>query len=161
MTAVVLCLPGGEGEGHQNALYPGARRGQAELHPPVVHQVKLHIPTTGIGDTRLSSCFSQVEHEQAHRSKVNWDLAPTGGRSPSSPDLLPVFLLLGEGLIEVLVDDGKVAGHHGAGAALHEAEGLLLARRVQVVKEDPPDAPGLPSVADVEVPVTPGQKTIM
>lgn len=58
----------------------------------------------------------------------------------------------------MLVNDGKVAGHHSAGAALHEAERLLLARRVQVVKEDPPDAPGLPSVADVEVSVTPGQK---
>lgn len=38
-------LPGSEGEGHEDALDSGAGGGQAELHPPVVHQVELHVPT--------------------------------------------------------------------------------------------------------------------
>lgn len=41
-----LLLPGGEGERHQNALDPGAGRGQAKLHSPVVHQVELHVSAT-------------------------------------------------------------------------------------------------------------------
>lgn len=41
-----LLLPGGEGERHQDALDPGAGRGQAELHASVVHQVELHISAT-------------------------------------------------------------------------------------------------------------------
>lgn len=56
----------------------------------------------------------------------------------------------------MFVDDGKVAGHHGACTALDKVERLFLIWRVQVVKEDPSYATGLSSVADVEVPVTPG-----
>lgn len=41
-----VTLPGSEREGHQNALDSGAGRGQAKLHSPVVHQVKLHISAT-------------------------------------------------------------------------------------------------------------------
>lgn len=41
-----VILPGSEREGHEDALNSGARRGQAKLHPPVVHQVELHISTT-------------------------------------------------------------------------------------------------------------------
>lgn len=37
-------LPCGEWEGHEDALDSWAGRGQAKLHSPVVHQVKLHIP---------------------------------------------------------------------------------------------------------------------
>lgn len=76
--------------------------------------------------------------------------------SPSSSNLLPVLLLLSEGVIEVFVHDGEVAGHHCAGAALHKVKGLFLTRRVQVVEEDAADASGLSSVPDVEVPIAPG-----
>lgn len=41
-----LPVPGGEGERHQDALDPGAGRGQAKLHSPVVHQVELHVSAT-------------------------------------------------------------------------------------------------------------------
>ena len=75
--------------------------------------------------------------------------------SPSSAELLPPLLLGGEGVVPVLVHQRDVARHHRGGAAPDEAERLLLAGGVQVVKEDAPDATRLPPVADVEVPVTP------
>lgn len=40
-----VSVPGSEGEGHQDALDSGAGSGQAELHPPVVDQVELHVST--------------------------------------------------------------------------------------------------------------------
>lgn len=80
--------------------------------------------------------------------------------SPSSSNLLPVLLLLIEGVVEVFVDDGQVAGHHGAGAALHKAKGLFLTGGVQVVEEDAADTAGLSSVPDVEVPITPGGEVV-
>lgn len=76
--------------------------------------------------------------------------------SPSSSNLLPVLLLLSEGVVEVFVDDGQVAGHHGASAALHKVKGLVLTRGVQVVEEDAAYTSGLSSVPDVEVAITPG-----
>lgn len=54
-----VILPGSEGEGHENALNSGARRGQAKLHSPVIHQVELHISTTETHKTycrHLASC---------------------------------------------------------------------------------------------------------
>lgn len=46
-------LPGSEGEGHQNALDSGARRGQAKLHSAVIHQVELHISTINTQQSTL------------------------------------------------------------------------------------------------------------
>lgn len=37
------CLPGSEGEGHEDALNSRARSSQAKLHSPVIHQIELHI----------------------------------------------------------------------------------------------------------------------
>lgn len=56
----------------------------------------------------------------------------------------------------MLVDDGQVARHHSAGAALHKIKGLFLTGRVQVIEEDATYTSGLSSVPDVEVPITPG-----
>lgn len=75
--------------------------------------------------------------------------------SPAASDLLPVFLLLREGVAEVFADDGQVARHHCLSAALHKAEHLLLTRRVQIVKENPADAPSLVAMSDEEVAVAP------
>lgn len=80
--------------------------------------------------------------------------------SPASSNLLPVLLLIRKRVIEMFVHDGQIAGHHRAGAALDEAEHFLLIRGVQVVKEDSSYTAGLSSVADVEVPVTPGQHAV-
>lgn len=41
-----ISLPGGEGEGHEDALDSRAWGGQTELHSPVIHQIELHISTT-------------------------------------------------------------------------------------------------------------------
>lgn len=80
--------------------------------------------------------------------------------SPASSNLLPVLLLIRKRVIEMFVHDGQIAGHHRAGAALDEAEHFLLIRGVQVVKEDSSYTAGLSSVADIEVPVTPGQHAV-
>lgn len=58
----------------------------------------------------------------------------------------------------MLVHNGQVTGHYSASTALDEVESLLLTRRVQVVKEDPPYSTSLTSVANVEVSVTPGHQ---
>lgn len=53
-------LPGGEWEGHEDALDSRAGRGQAKLHSPVVHQVKLHVPAEQhiltVGSERAVHC---------------------------------------------------------------------------------------------------------
>lgn len=61
----------------------------------------------------------------------------------------------------MFVHNGQIAGHHSAGAALDKAEHLLLIRGVQVVKEDSSYTAALSSVADVEVPITPGQHAVI
>lgn len=38
-----VSLPGSKGEGHDDALNSGARRGQTKLYSSVIHQVELHI----------------------------------------------------------------------------------------------------------------------
>lgn len=58
----------------------------------------------------------------------------------------------------MFVHDGQVTGHHSAGTALDEVECLLLTRGVQVIEEDSSYTPSLPSVPDVEVPVTPSDQ---
>lgn len=82
-------------------------------------------------------------------------LKRSGCHSPAASDLLPVFLLLRERVVEVFADDGQVARHHRLGAALHKAEHLLLTRRVQIVEENPADAPSLVAMSDEEVTITP------
>lgn len=77
---------------------------------------------------------------------------------PSSSNLLPVLLLIGKRVVEMLVDDGEVAGHHGAGTALHKVECLLLTWGVQVIEEDPSYSTSLSSVAHEKVAVTPGRQ---
>lgn len=77
---------------------------------------------------------------------------------PAASDLLPVFLLLSKRIGEVFTDDGQVARHHRLGAALHEAEGLLLTWEIQIIKENPADAPSLIPMTDVEVTVTPERR---
>lgn len=51
--------------------------------------------------------------------------------------------------------DGQVTRHHRARTALDEVERFLLTWGVQVIEEDPSDAPSLSSVPDVEVSVAP------
>lgn len=68
-----LLLPGGEGERHQDALDPGAGRGQAKLHSPVVHQVELHISAAQSQTQVISNAASShsITEEYSHSQK-NW-----------------------------------------------------------------------------------------
>lgn len=58
-----VALRGCEGEGHEDALDSGARRGQAELHSPVVHQVELHIPARRIQNTSFHRIYSPTRSD--------------------------------------------------------------------------------------------------
>ena len=74
----------------------------------------------------------------------------------TSPDELPVSLLLAVGLVLVLGHEGEVGGDDGVAAGLDKLETLVLARSVEIIKEDAADAPGHVPMLDPEVVVTPG-----
>ena len=72
-------------------------------------------------------------------------------------DLLPLLLLLGEGHVLALVDDGDVVGRKRLECVLDEGKRVLLVGHglVQIVKEDAADAARLAPVLVVEVLIAP------
>lgn len=97
----------------------------------------------------------QIKKTLSNSSVLFFCKTNIGRYSPASSHLLPIFLVSSKRVLQVFVYYGQIAGHHSAGAALDEAERLLLTRGIQVIKEDPSDTPSLSSMADVEVSVTP------
>ncbi len=75
---------------------------------------------------------------------------------PTAADLLPLLLLLGEGVVLVLLDDGAVSvddASQGFLGALEDGVGVAV---VQVVEEDSAQPASLVAVGDHEVAVGPG-----
>mmetsp|Transcript_6785 Transcript_6785/g.20085 ORF Transcript_6785/g.20085 Transcript_6785/m.20085 type:complete len:293 (-) Transcript_6785:478-1356(-) len=69
--------------------------------------------------------------------------------------LLPLLLLLREGVVLVLLHERHVGGDDGVGAVFGEGEDLVRGAVVVVVEEDAPEPAGLAAVLDDEVLVRP------
>ena len=114
------------------------------VHPPGLkrqaHEDTLH-PGPRRGETKRGA---------AVMNKVELDVA-------AAAQLLPFFLLRGEGHVFAPGDEGQVRREKGPSAVLHKAEDLLwvVFRRVEVIEEYSPDAARFFAVRDVEIFVAP------
>lgn len=110
------------------------------------------LPSAGLGqrhEDRLSaSAGLQAEDGAAVIDKVELGV-------PSTADLLPFLLLLGEGVVLVLGDDWSVRGDHVLQTVLGERQELLGIAVAEVVVKDPPEPSGLSTMGDVVVFIRP------
>ena len=115
------------------------------IHPSSLKR-QAHQNTFNPGSRR-----SQTKRRAAIMHEVELNVSP-------SAQLLPLFLLRGEGHVFPLLDQGEVGGEESAGAVLHEAEDLLriVFRGVEIVEEDAANAARFFAVWDVEMLVAPG-----
>ena len=111
---------------------------QPELGTPVVDEVELGVVTSS-NELPLPLCISVPVMKESLNLERGSPLI-----------LFQVLMFLAKNLdgeimfclpaVLVLLDERQVAGHHRGGAVRHEGKALLLARCVEVVKKDAPDA---------------------